>query len=174
MINNIKWIIWLLIFILSLISYNKNPIKYSNKQFLFTNYNNLYFIIYISLLTLQIIHVHYLTIYHKFIDQLQPFWYYIFILIGTISIISMKKKPVIDDGTFIQKPSRISKKKRTLITIYIILLGLLITSIIIDNPINLNKSFYSPLIQILIIIYLLQNINSYIPCKYNLPTTWNL
>jgi len=174
MINNIKWILWLLIFIFSLVSYSKNPIKYSNKNHILFNYNILYFIIALSLLTLQILHVHYLTIYHKFIEQLQPFWYYIFIIIGLVSIISMKKKPTINDGTFIKKPSKISKKKRTLIVIYIILLALLIASIIIDNPINLSKTFYSPLIQVFIILYLLQNITSYMPCKYDLPNTWTL
>jgi len=163
--NQILWIIWLIIYILIFIGYDREPIKYSNKRFLnIITYNRLYQILIYLVLILHTFFGIYLSTNYPFVPYIRKYWNYSTFLIGLIVINSLNKKPIEDPSKFYIPQNNNNKN---LSFIYTLIVILCISSLIIIYKSNL------PCILIGV-IYLIKTIlnRNYATCKYNLPKTF--
>ena len=55
--TKIIWILWTIIYILNIINFRRSPIGYSNKSIMDISYSNIYFILAIIILCIQIYYV---------------------------------------------------------------------------------------------------------------------
>ena len=66
--NTIIWVIWLIIYILIFVVYDREPLKYSNKKVInFISHSNIYKILIYLVLILHTFYAFYLTKNHPFV-----------------------------------------------------------------------------------------------------------
>ena len=87
------------------------------------------------------------------------------------------RKPVINDGSLNPPPKFLKKQKNS---VYIITLLIILYNLLIEIPAlqSLNKImkvslFFSRLLPLNLIIYILNQKKKYSSCKYDIPTSWN-
>ena len=161
--TQILWILLILAFILNQVKYLRNPINFSSKEVYFVTYHNLYFAIEIIILICFTIFIRQIIDTHLPFENFNTTLIYIPIIISFLITYSYKRKPIEGKHRFKLPPDSISK----FLTIILILSVICLVGLIyISN----NKFVYPILIANL---YLLMNNYTFLPCKYNLPSTFN-
>ena len=162
--NKIIWVIWLIIYILIFVAYDREPLKYSNKKVLnLISYSTIYKIIVYLVLILHTFYAFYLTKNHPFVPYLRKYWNYSTFLIGLIVINSLNKKPIEDPSKFYLPSNNLNKN-----------LGFIYTLLIII-PLALRVFITKSNICVVIgLIYLIKKIinNNFAACIYLLPKTF--
>ncbi len=203
-LNIFRWILILFGLILNVVNYTISPYRVSIKKNPLINisYKNIFFIIYILLLSFDIIYIILLNKIHKPIINIPNIWWMSIIIIFGIYLINLyinsnyynldcnttsitkcyyKRDCIVDkainrcENKFINKPSVfLSKNIRTGLNTIIILV--FIISYYFEYYLNknemVNRIGFIRLISIILIIYITIVNLNYIPCKYGLPTNW--
>tara|TARA_B100000886_G_scaffold277370_1_gene201355 strand:+ start:27 stop:524 length:498 start_codon:yes stop_codon:yes gene_type:complete len=162
--NQIIWVIWLIIYILIFVAYDREPLKYSNKTILdIITYSTLYKILTYIALIIHTFYGIYLTTNFPFVSFMRKYWNYSTFLIGIIVINSLSKKPIEDPEKFYLPPNNLNKK---LGFIYLLLIIIPICLKLFLTNSNLCLG--------LALIYLIKKIinKNYASCLYDLPKTF--
>ena len=120
--NQIIWVIWLIIYILIFMAYDREPLKYSNKTILdIITYSTLYKILAYIALIIHTFYGIYLTTNFPFVSFMRKYWNYSTFLIGIIVINALSKKPIEDPEKFYLPPNNLNKKLGFIYLILIII-----------------------------------------------------
>ena len=117
------WSIWLIVYILIFIAYDREPIKYSNKKIFNISYRNIYLVLIIVTLFIILYILKDIITMFPIVSNINKSLLFIPLLIGLFVINGLKKNSIKNPSEFYLPPNNISK---FLIYIYIIILLLLI------------------------------------------------
>ena len=162
--NQKIWLIWLIIYILIFVAYDREPLKYSNKKiYNMITYSSLYKILIYTILVIHTLYAIYLTENFPFVPYIRRYWNYSTLIIGLIVINSLNKKPIDDPEKFYLPPNNLNKN---LGFIYLLL-------IIIPIGLMLFLTNNKLCVAIAILYIIKKRINqNYSTCLYNLPKTF--
>ena len=169
--NQIIWILWLIMYILIFIAYDREPLKYSNKKLYdIISYSKIYLYLMFFILLLQTIYGIYLIDNFPLFYKINKYTLFSIGIIGLIIINSLKKKPIEDSNKFYLAPNNLNENLGFIYLLLIIIpIGLKLVTLYYNGN-NLESNICIGIS----IIYIVKKIinNNYATCLYNLPKTF--